>query len=340
MSNNYLKLRKTNLDNTIDCLLTSNIDERYLEAYPQIKKQDILELSARYPSEDYNKIKTKIKDHFQIKTDLVFGSGSEELIIRLNDIAKAHNYKVVLVTPLFYRVRETFRGKKICIDEEGLFNFDYSDYDVVWLQNPNLFSGNSYKASQIQKLLQKFPKVNFFIDEAGIFTLPNWRDYSMLDKCHQYNNLIVLSTFSKIYGLAGLRIGFATGGKNLLLELEENNLTFPLSSFAEFYLSEVLDHKKLIDELRSKIIDHKKQLTDILKSNPGIIIKESLTNCLFFKHKNKKVYNFLLKGGIICLDLDNFKELKDKGYVRMTVHSSEATHRQIMIRLKKLIANI
>ena len=117
-------------------------------------------------------------------------------------------------------------------------------------------------------------------------------------------------------------------------------LTSILVTFAEFYLSEVLDHEELIDELRLKIIDHKKQLTDILKSNPNIEVKESLTNCLFFKHKNKKVYDFLLKAGIICLDLDDCEELEDKGYVRMTIHSSEKVHRQVTIRLKKLITNI
>jgi histidinol-phosphate aminotransferase len=316
------------------------MDERYLDIYPKVQKKDILNLSACYPSEDYKKIKEKIKDHFHIKADLVFGSGSEELIIRLNDIAKAYNYKVVLVTPLFYRIRETFHGKKICIKERELFDFNYGDRDVVWLQNPNLFSGNSYKAGKIQKLLRKFPKVNFFIDEAGIFTLPNWRDYSMIDKCHNYNNLVVLSTFSKIYGLAGLRIGFATGSKNLLFELEENNLTFPMSSFAEFYLSEVLNHEELIDKLRLKIIAHKKQLTSVLRSNTNIIVKESLVNCLFFKHKNKKIHDFLLKKGIICFDLDNCKELKNEGYIRMTIHSSKTIHRYIITRLKKLIINI
>lgn len=341
-TDNYLKLRNINLENKdkIDCLLTSNMDERYLRIYPKITKKDILELSAHYPSEDYSEIKAKIKNHFKIKTNLVFGSGSEELIIRLNDIARNHNYRMILVAPLFYRVRETFSGEKICINEGDIFDYNYGSYDVVWLQNPNLFSGNSYKADQIKKLFKKFPKVKFFIDEAGIFTLPNWQNYSMLSQCHKYNNLVVLSTFSKAYGLAGLRIGFAAGSKNLLNELEGNNLTFPLSSFAEFYLAEVLNHEEEINKLRLKIVAHKKQLTDILKTNSNFIVKDSLTNCLFFKHKSKKIFNFLLKEGIICLDLDDFKELGDKGYVRMTVHSSELVHRQTVTKLKRAIIKI
>ncbi|MFA6076943.1 MAG: aminotransferase class I/II-fold pyridoxal phosphate-dependent enzyme [Candidatus Paceibacterota bacterium] len=340
MNSNYFELQKIHLKNIISCVLTSNIDERYSKIYPKITKLDILNLASHYPSSDYNEIKTKIKHHFNIKTNLVFGSGSEELIIRLNDIIELKNYKVAFVTPLFYRVRETFHGKKVCIKEENLFNCDYNNYDIVWLQNPNLFSGNSYEAVRIQKLLRKFPNVIFLIDEAGIFTLSNWKKYSMIDKCHRYNNLVVLSTFSKIYGLSGLRIGFATGRKKLLLELEEKNLTFPISSFAECYLFSVLDHEGLIKELKLKIIGHKNQLVNILKSNPEIIIKESLVNCIFFKHKNKKIYNYLLKSGLLCLNLDDHRESKDGGYVRMTVHSSEAIHRQVMVRLKKMILNI
>jgi histidinol-phosphate/aromatic aminotransferase/cobyric acid decarboxylase-like protein len=335
---NYLELNNTHFNDVISCVLTSNIDEHYSEIYPKIKKQNILELSSHYLSGDYGKIKTKIKRHFNIKTNLVFGNGSEELIIRLNDIIELKRYKVAFVTPIFYRVRETFRGKKVLIKEKNIFNCDYSHYDIVWLQNPNLFSGNIYEVEKIQKLLHKFPNVIFFIDEAGIFILPNWKNYSMIDKCHQHSNLIVLSTFSKIYGLSGLRIGFATGNKKLLLELEEKNLTFPISSFAEYFLFSVLEHEKLIQKLRLRIINHKNQLINILKSNPEIIIKESLVNCIFFKHKNKKIFNFLLKHGLLCLNLDDYKELEDRGYVRMTVYSSETIHRKIMIRLKKMIS--
>lgn len=340
MSTNYLKMYQLNCGDFINCIFTNNFDERYLKTYPKMKKGDILKLSSNYPSNDYIKIKTKIKHHFKLKTELVFGSGSEELIIRLNDIVEQKHYKVAFVTPLFYRARETFHGKKVCIREENLFKYDYSTCDVVWFQNPNLFSGNSYETRKIQELLHKFPKVIFFIDEAGIFTLPNWEKYSMINKVHQYNNVVVLSTFSKIYGLSGLRIGFATGSKRLLLELEEKNLTFPISSFAEYYLFSVLNHEKLINKMRLKIIDHKNQLIDILKLNNEIIIKKSLVNCIFFKHKNKKIYNFLLKYKLLCLNLDDYKELKNSGYVRMTVHSSEIIQHQIIVRLKKLILNI
>lgn len=340
MTDNYLKLRDLQSEDKVDCLLTSNFDERYLFAYPQIKKRDILELSAHYPAEDYSQIKEKIKNHFHIKTNLVFGSGSEELIIRLNDIAKNHNYKLAIVAPLFYRVRETFDGEKTCINEEDIFSFNYDDYDVVWLQNPNLFSGNSYRTNQLKNLLEKFPKVKFFIDEAGIFTLVDWENYSLLNCCHQYNNLVVLSTFSKAYGLAGLRIGFASGSQELLAELEENNLTFPLSSFAEFYLTEVLDHEDLINKMRTKIAIHKKQIIKVLSSNSSFILKDSLTNCLFFKHRNKKVFDYLLKAGVICLDLDDCQGLKEKGYVRLTVHSSSIIHRQVMSIIKKIIVDI
>ncbi len=341
MSTDYLKLNKyIQSGDAIGCFLTNNTDERYTKAYPKISSKDVINLASQYSLDDYCQIKTKIKNHFKIKTKIVLGSGSEELIIRLNDIVESKKYKIAFVTPLFYRVRETFHGEKFCIEEKDLFNFDFSNYDVVWLQNPNLFSGIIYSFEKIQNLLHKFPKVIFFIDEAGIFTLSNWREYSMVDKCGLHDNAVILSTFSKIYGVPGLRIGFASGNNKLLSILEEKNLTFPISSFAEYCLSNILDHEDLINKLRLKIIDHKNQLIGILKLNSQIVIKESLTNCLFFKHKNKKIYNFLYKEGLLCLDLDEDKELKDRGYVRMTVHSSEAVHRKVLIKLKKVILNI
>ena len=61
MNTNYFELHKVHSDDVISCVLTSNIDERYSEIYPKIKKQNILRLASYYPSDNYDKIKTKIK---------------------------------------------------------------------------------------------------------------------------------------------------------------------------------------------------------------------------------------------------------------------------------------
>lgn len=336
MSINYLKFHKTKIKNGISCVLTSNIDEDYSKIYPIIKKNSIVKLISQYPDNNYDKIKVIIKKQYNIVGDIVFGSGSEELIIRLNDLAEEQSFKMIFITPIFYRVRETFYGQKIDINEDKLFNFNYSNYDVVWLQNPNLFSGKIYLSTEIELLLNKFPNILFFIDEAGIFTLSDWKKYSMLDKSHKFKNLIVISTFSKMYGLSGLRIGFVSGNLKILSKLEEKNLTFPISSIAEKYLIDVLKNERKIEKMRLKIEKHKKQLTDIIECNSEIIVNKSMTNCIFLKHKKIDIYKFLLKNGLLCLNLDYCKELKNRGYVRMTVYSSSVLQKRIVKLLNKI----
>ena len=95
MGINYLKLKESK-SKSIDCLLTSNIDENYIEAYPEIQRENVFEECSCYPSDDYVEIENKIKKHFGIKTGLILGNGSEELIIRLNDFFEQKNLKLLL----------------------------------------------------------------------------------------------------------------------------------------------------------------------------------------------------------------------------------------------------
>lgn len=95
-------------------------------------------------------------------------------------------------------------------------NLKVSDYDkkilnnevLVYLSNPNQPAGHLFKRDDMEWLIKKNPKATFVVDEAYIEFFENFQDYSLINLCSKYKNLVVTRTFSKIYGLAAKRIGY------------------------------------------------------------------------------------------------------------------------------------
>lgn len=337
---NYLNLTKlSNHKTAIGCHLSNNFDEDYYKIYPKMNTELIVSLAAYYPDHNYKRIKEAICKKFNLK-NIALGCGSEDLIIRINEIAKEKKWRLGFVVPIFYRSIETFQSKKASfLSEEKFFKGDLDNLNAVWLNNPNLFTGNTYKRSCLVELIKKNPKVIFFLDEAAIFSIiGKWEKYSLLGQCYNYKNLIVLSSFSKMYGMSGLRAGFATGNSEIIKELEQKGLTFLLTSFTEYFLYSIITNKDPLQSIHDKIKKNKEEIEGLLSKNKNIKIIGSLNNCTYLKHtKNTIFFNELLKAGIIGLNLDTQFGMKEKGYIRLTIHSSRKIHKELMFRLRKLL---
>ncbi|MBT9174298.1 MAG: Histidinol-phosphate aminotransferase [Syntrophomonadaceae bacterium] len=281
MQNNYLIKEKRINQQIIDCSLTNNFDEKYSKIYPYIKKSITARLIANYPNCNYKKIKNLISQKLQIKGEIIFGNGSEDLIIRTNRYIEEHNLSVGIVRPIFYRIEETLREqKKINISQEDLINGSI-EADVIWAQNPNLFNGQTLDREKMLNTIDSCKNTLFIFDEAGIFSLNNWQQYSLLQYVHQKNNLIVISSFSKMFGISGLRAGFLIAPINISNEIKRKGLTFPLSTIAELFLASIFRRLDVINNIRLIIQKNKNELKILLSRNPNIIQKKTLTNCIF-----------------------------------------------------------
>ena len=248
------------------------------------------------------------------------------MIVRLNQIFSQHNYKIGVVYPIFYRIIETISNDIYYIQEPEIFNCDLRGYDVIWLQNPNLFSGNTHDRDRLKKLIKNNTATLFVVDEAGMLTLIEWEKYSLMTYCKEIDNLIILSTFSKIYGMSGLRAGFATGNAKVLKMIEKYSLTFPLSAVTEFFLDNILGKENEVGYFRKKISSNKDNLEKLMERDRDVFLKHNLTNCIFAYHKSKNLSEELLRRGIITLELDRVLGVEEKRYVRIAVHSSNRTY--------------
>lgn len=192
-----------------------------------------------------------------------------------------------------------------------------------------------FRKKQLKRLIDDFPQVLFILDETCIDFLDN--GFSMMTEAQTRNNLVIIRSFSKLYGLAGLRAGFASGKVKILNRIKENDLTFPLTGLTTYLIKVVLKNQDFFSQIKDKIKKHKLTLEEVLVKNPEIILNRSITNCLFFAHREKDAYQALFNSGVISLLLAGQPGIQEKGFVRITVPSSENLYQKLYSALVKFV---
>lgn len=327
-------------------LSNNNIDDEYAEILNGMSIDKITELINRYPDYRYAKLIEAIKKEFKVK-NVILGSGSEDLIIRINFVLNNRG-TIGIFLPNFYRIMET-AGKYIKIYTP--YKTDSKEIDLgnvfidrriksIWISNPNPMIGKLHKKDQLVRLIKKYNEILFVVDESAIDFIKDNENYSLIGFAQKMENLIVIRSFSKLHGAAGLRVGFATGKAKSLKDINKLGLTFPVNGVAEYFVRMILKKKEIINDIRGRINNHKLILEKLLSQNKNIIINESVSNCIFFKHKKINIFKELLGVNILALRLDDQDGVREKGFVRLTIHSSKVSFSNLHNCLSKLLDKI
>lgn len=348
---NYLKKAKelqsfSGFDVKDYSLSNNNVSDE-LGILQVITLEKVLELASIYPDYKYEKLTDALQKNFNIE-NIIYGSGSEDLIVRINLILKQIG-SICILYPNFYRIMET-AGPHIKIFTEYKKQSQFIDIETVkkhldrsnnirslWITNPNPMIGKVFNKNDLIKMIKDYSNILFIIDESAIDFIKNSELFSLLDLSQQVENLIVLRSFSKLYGLAGLRIGFATGKSKFLRDVNKIGPTFPLNTIAEYFAINILTKKELVGQICEKIEKNKSIIRRLLEKNPNISFSESITNCLFFGSNQLDIFEEFLKLGIISLKLNETEGIKEKNFVRITIHSSEKSFNDLFISLSKFI---
>ena len=199
----------------------------------------------------------------------------------------------------------------------NIFNKNFS---FIYLANPNQPTGKYIDKKKVLNIVKRAKKKGIFviIDEAYIdFS----KFKSMSSFVRKFNNLVVLKTFSKSYGLAGLRIGYLIAHKSFNKILNCVRPTFDVSHFS-IKVAEYLSKNQKIKNLYIKKIKLSKEylINQCKKRNLKFIDTE--TNFFYIKvpkNKVKKIYNFMFLKKILIRTsyLENFKNLTNS--IRITV---------------------
>ncbi len=179
---------------------------------------------------------------------------------------------MVVFDPSFsiYRMQGKFHGiyvkyvplsKDFSFDFNGIIDAIDENTKLIFLTNPDNPSGFSVKSKEIIRLLERISEnILVVVDEAYVEFSDDPDERSCIRDVLRYKNLGVLRTFSKLYGLAGLRIGYGVLPPNLSDYIKRVKLPFSVNIIAEKAAIEVLDDINYIEHTRNTVIQGREYL--------------------------------------------------------------------------------
>ncbi|MCJ7656220.1 MAG: histidinol-phosphate aminotransferase family protein, partial [Candidatus Atribacteria bacterium] len=196
------------------------------------------------------------------------------------------------------------------------------DSSIVFLAYPNAPTGNYFAEDKMIKI----------IEESGCLVVVDEAYYEFGEKTFvplisQYDNLVILRTFSKAYSLASLRVGYLLSNPKIINEVRKVKSPFNVNTFSQLAAQVVFENKEIIKVNIKKIIEERERLTDGINKLPLFKAYPSRTNFLLIEAGSKEnldlVYNHLLKQGILVQIVFDPMFSTSRYFLRITVGNRE-----------------
>jgi histidinol-phosphate aminotransferase len=176
---------------------------------------------------------------------------------------------------------------------------------VIYLANPNNPTGTAFTLAELEEFLSRVPEsVLVVLDEAYVHYAPSLNRRKTEEICRRRGNLLILRTFSKVYGLAGMRIGFAIGRPELLAAMNKLKTPFNTSGVAQAAALAAIDDREHVERCISTNAIERARLTEGLRA-AGLRPVTSETNFIFMEvgPEAKEICDGLLHKGVIVRPL-------------------------------------
>ncbi len=300
----------------------------------------------RYPDGGCFYIKRALANNFKVKEEnIIIGNGSDEIIILALRAFLKDKEEVVIAKPTFliYEIASKIAGakiksaplKKFKADIRGMAGLISKKTKLIFISNPDNPTGSYVTKKEIDFLVSRTPKnAILFFDEAYFEFAKDLRDFPNTMKYLDKRNVIISRTFSKAYSLAGLRIGYAFAGKNIIDCLNRVREPFNVNSIAQAAGLAALNDKNYMEKTLKNVRKGKSFICGELDSL-GINYIPSVTNFVLFKIGKKAgiIYKKLLKKGIIVRDMSSWGL---GSFLRVTV-GTMAENRKFTKTLREVI---
>ena len=274
----------------------------------------------RYPDGNGSRLKEALSTRHSVNTDmLTLGNGSNdiiELVARCfltpndNAVYSKHAFAVYpLVTQSLGAQGVEVEAKDWGHDLQAMLDAINDKTKVVFIANPNNPTGTFLERNEIIRFLEKIPsEVIVLLDQAYF----DYSNYEMEDVpfslINNFPNLIISRTFSKAYGLAGLRVGFSVTSSSLADYLNRVRQPFNVNSIALSAAEVALDDTEHLEKCLKLNKQEKERFYKFFESHQYQFIK-SFANFISFdcKGSSNKVFNNLLPKGVITRSMEIYK---------------------------------
>ncbi len=314
--------REFGLDEASIVKLASNENPLGLPESAKAAMQKVLDELARYPDSNGFDLKSALTKKFGVPTDwLTLGNGSNDILELAARALVQPGESVVYAQYSFavYPLATQAVGARAIVVPAMNFGHDLEamaaaiapDTKLIFIANPNNPTGTFIDGDQIAAFLKRVPsQVVVVLDEAYTEYLPADKRYDALAWVREYPNLIVSRTFSKAYGLAGLRVGFGIAQPALTDLLNRIRQPFNVNSLAQAAAVAALGDDAYLQRSAAVNTDGYAQLTAAFVQM-GIEYVPSCGNFVLFRAGSDdgagaRVNLALLKKGIIVRPVGNY----------------------------------
>lgn len=306
-----------------------------------------------YPDPLSSKLRKKVAEFNGVSEfEVLLTSGSESLISILCRTFFKNDEHAITADATFvgFFVQAGIRGidvvkvpisEKYGFDVEAILAKINEKTKMIYLANPNNPTGTYLKKNEYQKLMDGVPEnVLLVLDEAyyefaeSIPDFPKAIDY-------RKENVIILRTFSKAYGLAGFRIGYAIAHEELIHEMIKTKLTFEPTTLAQAAAFVALDDQEFIRNTVQSVNQQKEEIYSFFDSHSTKYVKSASNSILMILESERDAMDFtdsMLRQGVILRRVDAFGL---PNCIRITVGTeSEMDHfKKSFLELKEIINN-
>ncbi len=309
-------------------------------------------ITNRYPDSKSTVLRKAISKKFQCNFNkIICGSGSDEIIQMICQLYLNQNDEVILpeYSFLMYRIYSKINGAKVLFSKEINFKVSIENIlkkvtkktKIVFIANPNNPTGTYLSKLELITLRKKLNKKILLVIDDAYHEYNLKKDYaSGLDLFKKSKNVFILRTFSKIYGLASLRIGWGYGHKKIIDALYRIKPPFNVNFFAEKCATQAISEKRFLRKsIRHNLVwgnKIKKLFEDYKISSNEITCNFLLLNFENCSMSSKLFMNKLLKNGIIVRGM---KEYKIKNSLRLSIGNS-LENKYLLKVVKKIFKNV
>ena len=302
-----------------------------------------LNMVKHYPDPDPEWLLEALAKYAGVKpNNVILGNGSTELIYLFNEVFLEDGYEAVIPVPSFSEYKaaiEKFGGNMTFLRCDSSKNFQLNVKElentitkktrVIFLCNPNSPTGVLYDKADILRIIRFAAERNVlvFLDEDYIDFVDDAKRYSMAEYVNDYNNLFVLRSLTKFFGLAGVRIGYGIGSTELVNALNNVKMPWSINSLAMFATEAAINDVDFIKKSRLLVSQSRKEMCELFKSIPWLKVHPSETNFLLIEIIRKdltstQLKEALAKKGLLIRDCKDFDGLNNR-FFRVTVRRPE-----------------
>jgi histidinol-phosphate aminotransferase len=290
----------------------------------------------RYPDAAAYRLREKLAAvHGVTLEEIVQGNGSNELIDLLVRTFTTHDDHVVFGEPAFviYKIAALAHGvpfsavplRDLTHDLEQMAAAVTPRTRLLFIANPNNPTGTYVGRGALAQLLQEVPPEVIVVVDEAYFQYADADDYpNSLELRGLRERLVVLRTFSKVYGLAALRVGYAIGPQNVIDYVNRVRPPFNVGTLGQVAALAALDDHEHVERSRAMNRSERARVSKAM-SELGLKVAPSQANFVFLDagRPGREIYQSMLEKGVIV------RPLGQSSYLRITVGTPAQNDRML-----------